>query len=519
MHLEMKNRRIVLNALFFILAVVIASTFVYLARYALPKTDDFPNLFYGMQEFEQTGDASAAAYQEMIIGYNNRQGTFFSGFIATFLLLKIGSDFYKFRCVVMLLTALFFVGYTFMVLTAARYFRLKNIWGALLLGVLWIAMDRVGPGETLMFLTGLAVYGIPLTLCFIGVACYMLLLESKRIIPMIVLSLATMLSAFLAGGGVLMVAALTNILMVLLFIHRWFVRRRFPVRGILPFLCAFGSALANALAPGNFMRYQAEAGTEGAIPNIGSTLVNSLGVTLEQIGKLFSHTYILVALAVIAVLILLNKQELDDKEYRVNPLFFFVGAFVTVYIVVFPAALGYDMVPHGYIQDRTVFTIAQAATIGIFIAWTYLWCWIKAHSVIAWSNYTVSCVISVALILVCIGLNIFYIPKAREEGDKPTLALIAEEITTGSIKEYYASYYLALNSALLTSPEQPCYVWYEIPESRLFVNSHLSSAPEWWVNSSIANVYGTQYFAYCPNHEFTEADAKEQGTTIEEVQP
>ena len=168
----METRERVRNLLFFVLTAAIAVVYVWLARYALPKTDDFGNLAEGIGRFHETGDASKAAWETMIYGYNNQQGTFFSCFVATFLMLKLGIDAVKFHYVVMAFVVFFFAAVAFSVYVISKYFRLNSVWGLFLFAFVWTALDCVGPGESLMFVTGISVYGLPLALCFLSMAFY-----------------------------------------------------------------------------------------------------------------------------------------------------------------------------------------------------------------------------------------------------------------------------------------------------------------------------------------------------------
>lgn len=512
-------REQVRNWLFFALTVLIGAAFVYVARYALPKTDDFGNLAQGIGRFKETGSATMATLRTVLYGYNNQQGTFFSCFVATFLLLKVGIDAVKFRYVVMAFVVFFFVALAFALYIIARYFRVNSIWGVFLFAFVWTAMDCVGPGESLMFITGIAVYGFPIALSFLSIAFYALLLEAKQTWKMILFGLISAGCAFLACGGVLMVAAMTNMLMVLFAIHSWYRKRQFPVRGIVPFLFAFGSALANALAPGNFVRYQNAAGDGAAKPDFVGALLNTFGVTNEQFGRVFSATYVFIALVLIALVVLFSKRELDDKEFRVNPLFFFVGSYFLAYIVMFPSVLGYDMVAGGYIQERTVFAFTQAATFGIIVSWTYLMFWWKANYNLQWVTSKAALALGCLLLVVSIVVNVCYVPIARGKNSKPTLTEIYEEATSGALDEYYAQYRLVFWTAISTKQNGRCNIQYEIEESKLFTENSFSSDPNWWVCYAIAQVYELEIFAYIPGHEFSPEDYEPINVTMDDLRP
>lgn len=507
------------NLVFVVLTALVAVVFVWLARYALPKTDDFGNLAEGIGRFRESGVASEAAWRTMIYGYNNQQGTFFSCIVATFLMLKLGIDVVKFRYVVMAFVAFFFVAWAFSMYVIAKYFRMNAIWGLALFAFIWTALDCVGPGESLMFITGIAVYGLPLALCVLSFAFYLLLLEANRVWQMMLCGVVSAGCAFLACGGVLMVAAMMNMLIVLAVLHQWFRNHKFPLRGLVPFLFALASALLNALAPGNFNRYRNYVGDEVARPDVAGALLNTLGVTNEQFGRIFSTTYVLIALILIALVVLFSKRELDDKEYRVHPLFFFVGSYLLAYIAMFPTVLGYNMVPGGYIQERTMFTFTQVATLGIIVSWTYLMFWWKANYNLEWATSKVAVMIGCLFLVIGTVANVYYVPIARNQESNPTLTQIYQEWSTGSLERYYAEYRMALMTAIGTEQYGQCHVMYYIEDSKLFTESSMSSDPNWWVNYAIAQIYELEFFAYIPGHEFSPEDYEPYNVTMDDLRP
>ena len=508
-----------LNWGFAILTIAIAITYVWLSRYALPKTDDFANLWKGMFYFHETGDASASALGAMIEGYLKQQGTFFSGFTATFLLLKVGTDLVRFRHIVMAFVVFFFVAMCFSLRILAKYFRFEPIWGLFLFSYIWIALDRIGPGESLMFITGIAVYGLPIALCFLSISFYALLMETDTKWMRLCYSILSAGCAFCSCGGVLMVAAMTNMLMVIFVIHRWYSQHRFPLRGIIPFFCAFVSALVNALAPGNFNRYSNAAGDAAARPHIKAAIWNTFGVANEQLLRMLTSTYLLIALALIALLVLFSRKEINDRDYRIHPFFFFIGSYALTYIVMFPSVLGYDMVPHGYIQERTVFTFSQAATLGIILTWTYLMFWIKTNYELTWASARNPLIAGLVLVVVCTFANLYYVPIARQDEAKPTLTEIYIEHRSGSLKQYYMANHLVFWGTTYTRKDSICRIEYEVPDSNLFAFHNLSSDTGWWVNYTIASIYEIPFFAYVPDHEFGEEDVAVYGIRSEDLLP
>ena len=502
-----------------IFTLFIAGTFVCIARYALPKTDDFSNFSKGVYFFSLHQDASKAAWDAMVTGYLDQQGTFFSGFTSAFILLRIGTNLIQYKHFVVAFVCFFFLAYIFSLRLIAKHFDFNAVWGIFMLGILWTAMDFVGPGESLMFITGITVYGLPIALSLLAVAFYTLVMDCTKRWQLILFTLISSGCAFFGCGGVLMVAAMTNMLMVLIFVRKWFLDHHFPLRGLLPFLFAFASALTNSLAPGNFKRYARGVGDANATPHVGTALINTFKITNEHYANIFSKTYILIALVLIAVCVFLCKQNNEEKKYGIHPLFFFLGGYALAYISMFPSVLGYAMVPHGYIQERTLFTFTQAAVLGLFIAWTYLCFWMKGNIKFAFLHRQVAIATAVLALVISVIANVCYVSVARSGKTKTTVAEYYTEYSSGEIQKCYAAYYLATLLAINAREDRAFYVEFDIPDTPLLPEHCLSSDPQWWINLTMAEAYKVVYFAYTPDHEFSEADAMEYDTTIADLQP
>ena len=316
-----------------------------------------------------------------------------------------------------------------------------------------------------------------------------------------------------------MVSAMTNMLIVLLFIYEWYRSRKFPLIGIFPFLAAFSGALINALAPGNFNRFQNANGGADSSLDILDGIVQTFFVTNQELLHIITQTYFLVALIVIALLVLFSKKELEEEDYRVHPILVCIGGYLLSYIVMFPSALGYQLIPGMHIEERIVFTFSWAAALGLFIAWTHFIFWIKSRHIIEWYRNKVLIAFGCLLLVIGIIANYCYLPITRVDTAKPTISQIVEEVSSGSINDYYVACSMALLRAEATQPDHPFYVGYILPGSKLFQGSALSSDPTWWVNSSIAQVYQVGLFAYCPDHDFTEQDVIDAGANYQELLP
>ncbi len=504
------------NYIFLALSFAIVVAFLSLSRYALPKTDDFADMMYGYQSLEQTGNIYKTSWNITQQMYTNQQGTYSSVYALIFLLVKTGTNLIRYQKIIAVLAGLLFVSYLYLLLTIAKHFHFDSVWGVFLFSALWVAVDLIGPGEGMLYIVGSCVYALPMALGFLATAFYLNLMESKKMLPMILWTILSMGCAILGAGGVLMVSAMINIFMVWIFLSRWILDRKFPIRGILPFWAAFGGALANALAPGNFNRYSSATGEK---PDYLASVLNTFGVNNEQLWHLFSHTYFLVACLLIAVFVLLTKTKLTKEDYRIHPIVMAVACYISCYIVIFPTVLGYQLSVGERVEERIILAFAWIAAINVFLTWTYLLFWLKARFLAGFQVKVLGTAVAAVVLALGIGLNVMYLPLARPEETTPTLTTIYNEYTTGALDNYYAAYHLALLGADAMDVSGQYYIFYEFPESKLFMNSSMSSDPQWWVNYTAGAVYQLALFAYCPDHPFSEADVIEAGYTMEQLLP
>ncbi len=510
-------RKQIWNILFIVLSCLIFISFFSLARYALPKTDDFADMMYGYKSLEQTGNVYKTSWTVMKDIYENQQGTFFSSFSLIFLLVKTGINLTRYQHIIGALVCLFFCSYLFLLYCIAKHFHFKHVVGVFLFTTLWTAVDLVGPGEGLLYIVGACVYALPLAFGFLAIAFYLQLMESKKPIAIFLWTCLSMGAAFLGAGGVLMSSAMINIFMVWIFLYEWFVNRKFPLRGLLPFLTAFASALLNALAPGNFKRFTSGAGE--AKPDYIGSVLDTFGVTNEQILHLMQQTYFLVAILLVTVFVIFTKNSYTKEHFRVHPIIIAIASYFSCYIVLFPTVLGYQLSAGEHIEQRIIFAFAWIASINLFLTWTYLLMWIKVRYVSEIAIRPIAVTITCLVLIAGIVSNVLYVPNCREENTAPTLTTIYNEYSSGSLENYYAAYHLALLGADAAPVSTAYYVFYEYPDTQLFMNSSMSSDTSWWVNVTVAAIYQLGLFAYCPEHPFSEQDALDAGYTMEQLLP
>lgn len=505
------------NILFLIFSCIIFASFVFLARYALPKTDDFANMMYGFNRLNITGSAIKSCLQLTREMYMQQQGTYTASFLATFLLIKCGTNLLRFRYVILVFVLVIFLAYTLLLHSIAKHFHFQHIWGVYLFSALWIAVDFVGPGEALLYLSGACVYAFPLSLGFLATTCYLKLMESNHKLAMILYTILSAGFAFFAAGGVLMAAAMVNIFLVWILLYESYRNHKFMLRGIIPFLGAFSGALLNALAPGNFVRYSSSIGAEK--PDYISSIWNTLLITCEHLLHLMQQTYFLVALIVIGLFVFFLQTDSTRDQFHLHPLVLLIANFITCYLAVFPTVLGYHLSPGDPAQERMLFAFGWIASAVLMLTWVYFLMWLKVRGHFTGQLHARSAAVAALLLVVVSLANVFYIPQFRGDDSRPTLSTIYREYTSGRLDQYYAAYHLALLQADALDVSGQLFIFYEFPETKLFMESSMSAHTDWWVNQTAAAVYQLSLWDYCPEHPFTEADALQSGYTIQQLLP
>lgn len=510
-------RNTIWNTLFLCLSLGILAAFLNLARYALPKTDDFSLIMYGFNNLEAYGNIIRSTLHLVKDMYLQQQGTFTSSLAADFLLVKIGTNLHRYQLVTAVFVVLAFFSYMVLLRKLATHFHFQPIWGVFLFCTLWVAVDLIGPGEPMLYIVGACVYCFPLSLGFLATTCYLNLMETEHKGSMLLWGILSAGFGFFSAGGVLMVAAMVNSFFVWIILLEWFRNKKIPFRGMIPFLFTFGGALINALAPGNFTRYEASTGS--ASLDIGRSILHTLVITFQYLFQLGTRTYFLVAILLLTTFVILVPTDASKEHFRMNPIFLVIASYSCCYLATFPTVLGYHLTPGDQPQDRMLFTFSWIASMLVFLTWAYLLMWLKVRYFQEQQWSKASFAIAGVALLGAACINLWYLPKFRPEGTAPTLTSIYQEMRDGYLDNYYAAYHLALLGADSAPQGSAYYIFYEFPETRLFMESSMSAYPDWWVNRAAAATYQLGLFDYCPDHPFSEQDVLDAGYTMEQLLP
>jgi hypothetical protein len=378
--MKLKSRKII-NALGILSAVGVAVVIVIMAiasSYSVIADDDFD---YAMQTGRNTGfwQYIAASFKYMQMVYFNWQGTFFSEFLNALLNPVNVGGFPEMRVLMTLNCILAFSAIIFLVWVLTERAG-KERWGERLiicgLVVFVVSQYDVFP-EIFFWYTGAVVLAVPLSLGCIAMG--LLILAKRR--DSLGMAIASWVLGFLAAGGTLAVSGTLCYAALIVIFYYYLVDKRFDKRSIIAFCFYFAASLINTVAPGNYVRKDAEG---GAAISLGIGLKNTWTLFRGEIDyMLHAYNFAAILVAFVACGVVLAAAGHDrggigtgDSEGSSGLAKVFgnsraawyatgIPGLLLPFICAFPVVLGYG-VP--WIPDRCryVFYVALALGFGNF---------------------------------------------------------------------------------------------------------------------------------------------------------
>lgn len=472
---------------------------LYCTRYITYQADDFSYMMWN-QSIQEQNPTLSYLHVELWSAWNlykGWQGTWFSNVL---IYLLYGLQMYgigAFRLVCLLIDMIFFISLLYLAWEVTCLFYVKNQrrWWLFLTAVfIWGGLNTVSPAEELYWIDVVFIYTIPLFCALFGMGQYLHYIRTKK-------RSALLLSAvlgFLACGGPLIGVALfcAIYLLICLYLFDTCEFRQKPgtcgqgygrdwrVTGVqsIPFFAALTGALLNAFSPGNFARHAAETG--GDAYRIGHVLWLTLEDVFLRYKGLICSGFLLGLCGVVMVAALTHKEKIFRTKW--HPLFLWGYVFFTVYIMIFPFVLAYQL--EGYLSDRVGYEVDLAAGILTILCTLYTAEWMKARYPRNGSTeQKLKGQIRRCLPLcgICVmALNLFLnkwsdsmIPNQIAEVASGHCAAFCEEINT-------------IYGEIATSEEQDVVITDELPTSRVLKMLDVRDWPEYWGNNGIATFYG-----------------------------
>ena len=471
---------------------------LYCTRYITYQADDFSYMMWN-QSIQDQNPTLSYLHVELWSAWNlykGWQGTWFTNVLVYLLygLQSYGIEAFRWTCLIIDLA--FFTSLLYLSWELVSFFHTRNRWRwwLFLISVfIWGGLNTVSPAEALYWIDVVIAYTVPFLCGMFGIGQYLHYVWTRK---RSALWLAAMLG-FLGCGGPLIGTALfcaVYLLICLYLLSTCGLRQESAACGevsdrgwraarvhSLPFLTALTGALLNAFSPGNFARHAAETGASYQILHV-------LQLTLEDVflryGGLVRSGFLPGLCAVVFGAALTQKESLFRTKW--HPVFLWCYVFFTVYIMIFPFVLAYQL--EGYLSDRVGYEVDLAAGILTILCTLYTAEWIKARcrrdgdaecaarkGIWRWLPVCGIC----ALIL-----NLFVnrwsdsmIPNQISELVAGNCAAFCEEIN-------------AIYEEIADSEEQDVVITRELPTSRVLKMLDVRDWPEYWANNGIAVFYG-----------------------------
>ncbi len=351
-----------------------AAMSLYCTRYITYQADDFSYMMSNRTIQEQNPTLSylhvelSAAWKL----YRNWQGNWFTDVLISLLyglhVYGIGA----FRIACFLCDLLFLVSLLYLIYEVSCFFHVENrrrCWLLLSVLLIWGGLNTVSPAEEWYWIDVVFSYTVPMTCAFCGIGLYLRCVRENR---GVFLAVSALLGFLGCGGPLNGTAWFCAMYLLIAFLH-FLDTRKIEIMQWLPFLCAFAGALLNAMAPGNFIRHDAE--TNGG----GYQLLYVLRVTLVHVflryrGLIRSGFLIGLCVLVFAFTVT-HKGRLFRTKW--NPLFLWCYVLFTVYIMIFPFVLAYQL--EDYLSDRVGYQVDMAAGMLTILCTLYTAEWCKVR--------------------------------------------------------------------------------------------------------------------------------------------
>lgn len=458
------------NIFLIILAILATLPILLSFRYVVYIIDDYSNLLTIVKEMQTGKNVFWAAVSEAALIYRTWQGSYFGNFLTYFVLGLLNGSIPGLQIVILIGTAMLYVAVYIMgklVLQLLGIQENRTISVLLYLTISLSALNATPPGETLYWMTGMCVYTIPFILAVLGGYLYEAYINNRKIYAMI----CACVLGFLAAGGSLQVAAIANVIyLLILFIS--LKEKKHIVRNSVPFLVTFIGALINALGPGNFVRRNVITTIE---VNVADAVGNSF-LSIYGYGKnLMKHTYFV---AFIFILVIYILYKVPKQQLKLNPIFTAGIGLIGVAITNFPVVLGYG---GSGMPDRCIF-IFDLVFVWYVIFWTiYFALWMKQKH----SQYAVLCR-RISLVLAC-GAFIYVIHADGVQGhiiDK----IVCEQLN-GTMQQYEDEQRYIVDS-IKNSPDDNVIVKIQGVDSEILLPTGITESADGWVNVNAAEYYG-----------------------------
>lgn len=385
------------------MALMVGMTVV-VATYSVIVSDDF---YYAQNIGKNVGGIGylwqCVKYAGMV--YTNWQGTYSAEFIAAILNPVNNSGFVTLRWV-MIANVILYYG-ALLTLVSALTKRLFpghiELRAIIMTLVVFVMAEYDAFPEIFNWYVGATVYSVPFSFGLIAVAAFVTANNSENLkdeaggtnlVRERMLVAVSGICGLIAVGGSLAISGTVCYALMILLLYYWIRDRKLTVKNLIMFGFSFSGSLINAVAPGNFVRQDAES---SAGLDIAGALSNAVEVYFSNVRWLFEQRNF----AAVLILALICGLYVADKSKVCRGAWIIVSvmALLTPFVTIFPVVLGYNL---PWMPNRCVF-IAFTAFALAFINLAMMIGSAFAHFV---KKAGVLCALKVGLALIAIVLAV-----------------------------------------------------------------------------------------------------------------
>lgn len=452
------------------ICIIIVLMFCYAAKYTTFNMDDF-SFKTAVRDIQLTGNnIIGASLKRMVQFYMIWQGTWFIN-VVTFSL--FGLSLRVLHLVVAGIVFLLFVSIYICLSEVVLLlgFERNTRWSMItFLLVIFTGINIVTPSENFYWIDGCFNYTIPLAFGGVGLGLFLNGLRNTSTCKMIVGSFVCML----ACGGPLIFGALLNVVFLSIIIINYVLNKKVNKVQVISFLLVFLGTIINVVAPGNFVRQTAESSDKASLFTI---LFYSMEFTAQTFLNYLKSSYLpAICLALIFVLAHKGSNKINTK---INPLWFWALNIITVFIMYFPYALGYNT--DLFVVERVAFVIYVIASIGTIIVSLYTGIWFRDHFEPEFSSKEIPSKVLALISLLLI--NIAVVGSGTMQ-----LPTFISELTSGKYKSIYSDS-REIEGLIESCEDDDVIIWHHLDHSTIMRGIGLMDYPEYMGNTMISTYY------------------------------
>lgn len=465
---KLSNNWSIIRIILWIMTISICVPYLWAARYAIFAQDDFS--FYNSVVVRDGASWIAKVTIETIRSYKQWQGTYVSIFLSS---LFSPLQFYSYRFLRLLLLGMLLVsiaGVFFLASTIAEYFLHEKKYSIYLAGGILIPLLSYRDyKEIYLCYTNATVYLLPILFFAFGFS-FLLLGQMRRKKIYFILGAVFM---FLMSGGVLEFVGVGSFCLLLLICTDHFRTRKVNKWYATVFIITLLGALANAFAPGNFVRKQV---MEDNQLNIVKSIFCTIKVAFEETEWIYRNTTFLL----FVILAFLFGCYLNKEIKGLVLVTVMMGLFVLPVVAIFPVAMGYGNIVASTLPERCLFILDAS----IIIA--------GIGNAILLGNILFSkrCLPEIKTIKFIIGVAALLIITTQGNNLSDYAPIkISTNLKEGTIHDF-ASEWRGIFKEIQSSDEEDVFIIGQPEEVEGCFPPGLHSDPEWWINQNVAEYFG-----------------------------